>query len=259
MKSFILNAHHVEKSWNPSSLVSNEFRKATQNMRYCFFTVTELLAPFQELIRAHSVGRMGIFLGTSHGELEPTIEFLKNLAPSKVVNPIHFQNSLHNSTLGFITQRFSLTSPGMTTTNLYFSAEGALEMAQLALHVKQVDFALVLACDTIPTSYEELFLSLYQESHVPVRIKSGAASLLLCSEHALLKFANKLHPLCSISSLRCHYDAYESSLAAPLLDDYYDSDALEKISLHLRADKKEKALTLLKPDGTYSTMTLDLF
>jgi hypothetical protein len=46
------------------------------------------------------------FIGSLHGEVEPTLNFLKGLAQQNVSRPFLFQNSLHHSTIGFASQCF---------------------------------------------------------------------------------------------------------------------------------------------------------
>jgi len=253
---FILNAHITQKDWDPLSLKSAEFRRATTNMRFCYQTVSELIAPFREHLNKVTSDRIGFYLGTSHGELEPTVEFLKNLTPTTVANPIHFQNSLHNSMLGFLTQTLKFASPGITSTNHYFSGESALLMAQGALQTGEIDFAIVIGCDTIPMNLKAPYLSHYNECTIATQIKSGAASLLLCSQNGLSLLSDPVQPLTELITIRCHYQPKMNIPNESELSEFYDSNAIEEISKQLHLNNSECELKLLKPNGQYSVTQL---
>ncbi len=56
-------------------------------------------------------GEISTFLGSLHGEIEPTLNYLKGLAQSQHSRPFLFQNSLHHSTTGFASQKFQWVGP----------------------------------------------------------------------------------------------------------------------------------------------------
>ncbi len=60
------------------------------------------------LVPPHSVPT---FLGSMHGEIEPTLNYLKGLAQMDRPRPFLFQNSLHHSTTGFASQQFQWIGP----------------------------------------------------------------------------------------------------------------------------------------------------
>ncbi|MBK7962175.1 MAG: beta-ketoacyl synthase chain length factor [Bdellovibrionales bacterium] len=86
---------------------------------------------------------VSMVLATHFGEVGSTLDFLRT-SPS---SPTLFQNSLHNSTLGFASVTLGLTSPGMTIScdsETYSSsllmAETLLNMTPLSLSFLSIPF-----------------------------------------------------------------------------------------------------------------------
>ncbi len=95
--------------WKYSKLNSDgsfdpKLRKATSMMKM----VLQGLEEVAQRIPIIEFGERTVpaFLGSMHGEIEPTLNYLKGLAQSQRARPFLFQNSLHHSTVGFASQYF---------------------------------------------------------------------------------------------------------------------------------------------------------
>ncbi|MGE3759614.1 MAG: beta-ketoacyl synthase chain length factor, partial [Pseudobdellovibrionaceae bacterium] len=86
-------------------------------------------------------------------------DFLSGFHETQTPSPILFQNSLHNSTLGFTTIHLGLTGPALTVSADKATISSALETAQSLLEV--TPYALVCFVDYIPTELEPYYLARY--------------------------------------------------------------------------------------------------
>lgn len=210
-----------------------DFRKATRNM--CL--VQAALEKFGEW---NSRGRrVGVVLGTSHGELSSTADFLSELGIRNVARPFLFQNSLHNSTLGFITQRLQFTGPSFTVSNQYFSGERSLELAHSLLVGNLVDSCLVVGVDSIAAPAKEALRAIYPDE---VNLGEGAAAILLERDESP-------QALGYLAEVNCHSSSVDKK-PVQMTASYYDSDAIQHLVQMVLGRERER--TLVKPDGTSS-------
>ncbi len=86
-----------------------KLRKATTMMKM----VVEGLKSLSDSVPGPEVQEHSVptFLGSMHGEIEPTLNYLKGLAQLQRPRPFLFQNSLHHSTTGFASQQFQWIGP----------------------------------------------------------------------------------------------------------------------------------------------------
>lgn len=150
-----------------------EFRKATRNMAMAYASLETIAASTPaEILRD-----AGLVFGSSHGELETTKEFLKTLAEQKIARPIYFQNSLHNSTVGFLAMKLGLTAPTITLSNGMHTAEDVFEAARTLLLDGAVDTVLATVADGVVPELR----SVMEMNHGPtgMGLGEGAATLLL--------------------------------------------------------------------------------
>ena len=195
MAAYILSYGLADSQKLESLRAKPEFRKATRNMLLSSLSVAQALAPLQDFIlqkAAKAFGQdCGLVLGSGHGELEVTLDFLKTLAETQVARPILFQNSLHHSTAGFMSLQLNIQGPAMTVSQQFLSGENALDMGMLLVSQKLCRFCLVTGVD----------------SHVPELIpgaaalihNEGAASLLLTDEEGVRQ--SGLKPIAELLSL----------------------------------------------------------
>ncbi len=221
-----------------------EFRKATRNMLLSYASVMEAIAPLQEFILKNSFLDFGYVLGTSHGELDVTIDFLKNLAETNVARPILFQNSLHNSTAGFISLQLKIEGPTLTVSQHFLSGENALDMAMLLLEQSRCQYCLVTGVDgCIPR-----FLS----GGTVSELNEGAATIVLSNDEGIKRMG--LKPLAELMSIEYLSNSQIQKIDYKSLNfrKSYDSDAIEQLIQALVTASGECELPLLKQDHSGS-------
>jgi hypothetical protein len=150
-----------------------DFRKATRNMAMAFSSLEKLVAG----IPADVLVDTGLVFGSSHGELETTKEFLKTLAEQKIARPILFQNSLHNSTVGFLAMKLGITAPTVTLSNGMHTAEDVFEAARVLLIDGMLDSVFVTVADGVVPELRRVM----EMNHSPsgMGLGEGAATLLM--------------------------------------------------------------------------------
>lgn len=226
-----------------------KFRKATRNMMLAWTSLQEAIQPVAE--KLHRASDLAVILGSGFGELEVTKDFLKGLAENGAARPLLFQNSLHNSTLGFLATQLEITGPCITVSNRCFTGENCLEWAKNLLETEQCRFCLVTTVDTQVAALEESLNQIYGE---PLALGEGAATLLLASSEGLRVLERPA--LAWLEEIE--YEAangIEPEKKASLAG-HYESDAIEKWIDAARSrrvsDSEVETLTLEKPDGTRS-------
>ncbi len=209
-----------------------EFRKATLNMALACAAIDAMATTLPE-------GNLAAILATSHGELDATIQFLKNLGASGVARPFLFQNSLHSSTLGFLTQRFALRGPAFTVSRGLFSGEDALELASDLIAGGAVTHALVCGVDSVPPGFESMLAATYAS---PTLLGKGAGALFVAGEAP--------SPAARRAGI-AHVRDGSHDAAMP----YYDSNVIERIAAAVLSGKPPRELLLPKPDGSAARVT----
>jgi hypothetical protein len=207
-----------------------DFRRATLSMKLTYVAAKKVLesTPVKD--------SLAVVLGTSFGELQSTYNFFSGIALENVARPLAFQNSLHHSTLGFISRLLSLTGPGFTVSRSFFSGEDAILLAKTLL-VSSCEYVLACGVDCVVEELRE-----FQEKRLsPFKPASGAGSLLLAREAPTF-------PCAEITDVIFHPSGTKNSGG----DDFYDSDAIARISKFLNAGADAQVLTLCKPDGSAS-------
>lgn len=212
-----------------------EFRKATRNMIWVQTALEAALGTRREAIGEN----LGLVLGTSHGELAVTMDFLKALAATGMARPILFQNSLHNSTAGFAALNLQITGPMLTVSGGAFTGEDTLSSAMLFLQQGLCDHCLAVAVESRVPKLET------DTSNVP---GEGAGALLLANEAGLNRCG--WTPVAEILSLSYHRDPCDSNPEAHA--GFYPSHAIELLSKSLN---QSETLRLTKPDGAHSEIT----
>lgn len=126
------------------------FRKATSNMILATLACEHVLQnlPSKDV---------SLVLGTHFGEVESTLDFLNNYHLTQVPSPILFQNSLHNSTLGFVTLHLGLHGPAMTVSADHETVSSAFKTAENLLQLTPC--VMVCLVDCIPESLVSHYLA----------------------------------------------------------------------------------------------------
>ncbi len=217
------------------------FRKATRHMCLAYESFSTALQGAD--LTSVPPERLGLILASSHGELPVTLEFLKTLAISGVARPLLFQNSLHNSTTGFLSLTFKISGPAITVSNLYFSGESALQTASTLLEGK--------ICDVCIVTGVESAVDLFAEGHE----LEGSATLVLCSESARRTYGFQSRAILNRVSTNYGPGA-DRQPSAPSIA--YHADALERVIDALGASCGKSEIVLVKRDGSQSLLELEL-
>lgn len=232
------------------------FRKATLPMMMAWRALEKALALVTSKSATEDENRSartnwGLVLGTSHGELEVTRDFLVTLATKGLARPILFQNSLHHSTLGFISLKLGVTGPGITVSNHFFSGEDAVSAAIDLIDGGHCDVAITVAVDTIVGGLEAALGQYYPGG----LIKGEGAGCLILANEAGLKILG-VKPLAAFASIIINHQTTELKTQGEYIEVHsdFDADGVEKIALYLHEAKTQKTLSLKKPDGTSATI-----
>lgn len=86
------------------------FRKATMNMVLAHSACENVLKAVPDISRDD----ITFIVATHFGEVQSTLDFLSTYCETQIPSPILFQNSLHNSTLGFVAIQLNLMGPALT-------------------------------------------------------------------------------------------------------------------------------------------------
>lgn len=210
-----------------------DFRRATLNMRLAFAAANPLLQKIPAGIPRH---RIALVLGTSLGELQSTYDFLAGLALENVARPLAFQNSLHHSTLGFLSRVMNVTGPGITTSREYFSGEDALDIGCRLLEAGEADYAVVIGVDITTAALNEVV-----EMRINRSAASGAGACLLTRQAT---------PGAGV--VLGAIELEEGPALSLATEDFFDSNAVALLAI----DLVPGTFLFPKPDGKVSRITL---
>lgn len=131
------------------------FRKATANMAGAFQVCQKTLSALNDIQK----NSLSVIVATYFGEVSSSLEFLTTLHEQKIAKPILFQNSLHNSTLGFISIQLGLQGPAFTISADQKTEHSVALTAHSLLNL--TDHVLVCYVDIVPEylkkNYEKAF------------------------------------------------------------------------------------------------------
>lgn len=144
--------------WNFAEQEENQsyqahLRKATTMMNFVQFGLGPLVkALFEE---GEDLSKVSLFLSSLHGEIEPTLGFLKGLAQKNWARPFLFQNSLHHSTTGFMSQHFQLLGPSYSLCAIENPQQELLQLGTLMGKRSNAPI-LLIHCECFPSELAEL-------------------------------------------------------------------------------------------------------
>jgi 3-oxoacyl-(acyl-carrier-protein) synthase len=121
------------------------YRRATTNMAMATLACEQALSTIPAQIPREEVS---FVLGTHFGEVHSTLDFLSTYYETNTPRPILFQNSLHNSTLGFATIKLGLTGPALTVITDRKTQNSVLNLAESLLTM--TPYVMVCFVDCIP-------------------------------------------------------------------------------------------------------------
>jgi 3-oxoacyl-(acyl-carrier-protein) synthase len=121
------------------------YRRATMNMALTTLTAEDVL---KKLPEGTSRADVSFVVATHFGEVHSTLEFLNTYHETQTPRPILFQNSLHNSTLGFASIQLGMTGPCMTVSCDRETVNSAHEMGKSLLTL--TPYVLISIVDCVP-------------------------------------------------------------------------------------------------------------
>lgn len=182
MKMVIVASALSQEEDVKSYLMQAAFRKASRKMTLCFDAIKKAVATNPSLFTSEKLGAAGLVLNSGFGEIEATGGFLKGLSETGVARPIFFQNSLHNSTTGFLAIQFGIRGPVFTVNHRTRGGNEALEIAETLLAENLCEFCFAVAVETVPPEFSG-----------PAGVdREGASVLILCSEETAQKYGLKI-------------------------------------------------------------------
>jgi 3-oxoacyl-(acyl-carrier-protein) synthase len=228
--SFLLRAAVARRDSLAAFRARPELRKATEQMLWAFAAASSCLegVEYRE--------SLGLVVGSSQGELETTKEYFRAYGREGVARPFLFQNSLHHSTAGMLSQLFGIRGAAATVSDAFFSGESALELAGSFLASGQCERCVVVGVDTLVPDLAPGVRARYPEGFVP---GEGAAAVLLSS--------TSTGALAEIEAI-----TFKKGAAALPPAGFYDADAIERLARSSLAGE----LSLPKPDGSSSRLRL---
>lgn len=128
------------------------YRKATMNMVLATKVCHRALEKHQEIDKL----RLAFVLGTAFGEVTSSLNYLKQLRSENLASPNLFQNSLHNSTLGFVTLQLGLRGPAITVVNGEETVQATKIVSQSMLALS--DYVLGCVIDIVPDKLNQSYV-----------------------------------------------------------------------------------------------------
>jgi len=241
----ILSAGIADVGRLPGLDNNEHFRKATLNMKLSTLALQQALEPLASLKNDLS-DKMTLFLGTGHGEFNATLDFLKGWAQQKFARPFLFQNSLHNSTTGFLCLNQGYQAPSCTVSHHYFSGEDALD---LACQFVVTGFAEITAVIGVDTRTGENLPMLEAAGFPHEGWGQGAGAVILasrkfCDTHNL-RWKGRLVAVDKNPALDVPVHQVRSDFE---LSHFYDSHAIERLAQSVLNGGSQELL-LDKPNG----------
>lgn len=133
------------------------FRKASSNMALASLACAKLLERHTLVDKQE----LSFVLGTAFGEVASSLGFLKTQKEEGIARPNLFQNSLHNSTLGFVTIHLGLTGPAVTVSAGKDTIASTRQTAQTLLVL--TDYVLGCTIDVTPSYLNQYYQDAFPE------------------------------------------------------------------------------------------------
>lgn len=239
----------------PTYSKSPEFRKASHAMTLASTALRGIFEDVPTAAYPEIAHHLGLVVGSSHGELEVTAQFLEHIGNQNIARPLLFQNSLHNSTLGFLTVKYDIRGAAMTVSHGVFSGEDALDCATTLLRSGESELCLALSYDIWIPRLEGV-----RDYFYPAGLKrgGGAAAVLLATGAGMRLLPDQIEPIAELVDIEKQHLLDESVIVdiSKVPQPHYDGNAIEQLALFLNSNAQSNSqpdhLTLHKPDGRKS-------
>jgi 3-oxoacyl-(acyl-carrier-protein) synthase len=240
--SYILAHSTLENIQWKDSQSFPEFRKATANMLMAVSVIKPIIS------RLKNISSVALVLGSNHGELETSKNFLRTLASTGVARPFLFQSSLHNATTGFVTLHYGIQGPSLTVSQSHFTGENVLRTALSLIQSGLHPLVIALTVDSLFTGMADGFREIYPQG---IELSEGAGAILLASEAGMKDL--DLKPLGTLNKIETYNERATPSFSENPIP-YYESNAIEVFCRELDSLEPKFNLELLKPNGSRSSI-----
>jgi 3-oxoacyl-(acyl-carrier-protein) synthase len=142
----------------PMQNLDPKFRRATPNMIASTLVCERVL----KNCGLNDLKNIGFIYATHFGEMDSSTQYLSFLQKENFGRPILFQNSLHNSTLGFVSIALKITGPSLTISGGENMNESILNAADGLLTM--CDHVLVCLSESIPEKYMPIYKSTFPKT-----------------------------------------------------------------------------------------------
>jgi hypothetical protein len=132
------------------------YRRASLNMSLATLCCEKTL---RELPPDIDKDQLSFVVATHFGEVSTTLEFLNTYRETQTPRPILFQNSLHNSTLGFASIQLGITGPAMTVSCDVDTERAALDISETLLEL--TPYVLLCFVDCIPQALRDHYVNTF--------------------------------------------------------------------------------------------------
>lgn len=141
----------------PAYEADPRYRKATANMALATIGCSQLLERHPELRREE----LGFVLGTHFGEVISSLSYLRTQREEGLSRPNLFQNSLHNSTLGFTSIQLNITGPALTVSTGSNTVPATMTAAESLLFL--CEYVLICVVDVTPEDLKSYYQDAFPE------------------------------------------------------------------------------------------------
>ncbi len=200
----LIRSGAVSRTLDAGAEVAPALRKATRNMRFALEALGRAFKQAPELGRLARED-VSLVVGTNSGELDTSSEFLLTMENTGLARPLLFQNSLHNSTAGFLSIHFGVKGPLFTVSNGLATPGEAVELARLLLSEGQCRAAAVVLVES-----HQRMADLICSTRRPAE---GAACLVFSGEGA--EGTARALP-CRVEEIAADYESHTDFM--PLID-----------------------------------------
>lgn len=147
-----------------------EFRRATENMIGSALVCKDVISN----LTTEEKNNMAVIYASCYGEIAASFDFILSLKRDQIAKPIAFQNSLHNSPLGFLGIHLGLTGASVTVSAGADMNQGIISAAYALLSVH--DKVLICRSETAPIAIKSLYEKV--DSSVKNHLNESKAFLL---------------------------------------------------------------------------------
>jgi len=145
------------------------FARTARSTQFAIISVDQALKDSQIDMEAVFKDRIGLVLSSTRSSLEKTERFYHALATKgpRFVNPLAFQESVHNAPISHISIRYGLSGPSLAVTSGGVGTVQAIAIADQWLQSRRVDVVVVVSAESLNAISHEAYS--HARGHAPVR------------------------------------------------------------------------------------------